>query len=77
MRRPRRIRPVKTDTFYHAMWRIVDGAVRKTFAEHPEYLAPCARERTVRQSINKRVVGALSGYVGETSSRRRGSDPVK
>jgi len=74
LKRPRRIKPVKTDDFYHQMWRLVDGAVRKAFMDHPEYLAPSVREKTVRQSINKRVVGALAGFVGET---RRKSDPVE
>lgn len=77
----RRIKPVRIDDpFYHQMWRIVDGAVRKTFQDHPEYLSNPGREKTVRQSISKRVVGALSGFVGQERlilRARRGTDPVE
>ena len=65
------------------MWRIVDGAVRKTFQDHPEYIREGKVEKTIRQSIAKRVVGALAGFVGEErlilsrSTLRRGTDPVK
>ncbi len=79
----KRIKPVKLDPFYHQMWRIVDGAVRKTFQDHPEYIREGKTEKIVRQSIAKRVVGALAGFVGEErlilsrSSLRRGTEPVK
>lgn len=76
----KRVRPVNIDPFYHQMWRIVDGAIRKTFQDHPDYIREGKSERSVRQSISKRVVGALSGYVGterrSIASRRR-TEPVE
>lgn len=54
---------------YAKMWRVVDGAVRDAFASHPDYLAKLERERTVRNSINKRVVGALWGFASEARGR--------
>jgi hypothetical protein len=73
---PRRLTPEKSPSrVYHQVWRLVDGAVRQAFRDHPEYLADGKRERTVRNSINKRVVGALIGFVG--TAARRGVDPVE
>ena len=64
--KPKKLRPLRSATpFRRAIWKIVDGAVRDALFEHPEYLRSGARELTVRRSINKRVVGALAGYVGE------------
>lgn len=72
-RLPKRIKPLKIPSpVYRQFWRIVDGAVRDALRSHPSYLAPGARERTVRNSLNKRIVGALAGYVAET---RRRADP--
>ena len=73
--KPKRLFPVKTpNPAYHQFWRIVDGAVRKTFVEHPEYLADARREGVVRASINKRVVGAFMSFSGDA---RRRTDPVE
>ncbi len=60
----------KTDNAYRQLWRIVDGAVADAFLAHPDYLSNSAHERTVRASLNKRVVGAVLGY-----AKARGADP--
>jgi len=61
-----RIRPVKDPPLYRQLWFVVDGAVMDALRHHPEYLATEYRtrfgERTVRNSINKRVTGALTSY---------------
>lgn len=54
--------PHKTAKAYRELWRVVDGAVADALGMHPDYLATTARERTVRNSINKRVVGAVLGF---------------
>ena len=38
---------------------MIDGAVRDAFNMHPEYLSPKVCPVTVRNSIVKRVAGAL------------------
>lgn len=71
MRKPRRRKPPKMPhRVYGKLWRIVDGAVRDTFAMHPEYLADARREAVVRQSLNKRVVGTLWGFVSQETEGR-------
>ena len=49
--------PEKTSTEYAKLWRVVDGAVRRCFDAHPEYVWNC-NQVVARNSINKRVVGA-------------------
>lgn len=73
LRRPTRIRPIRTDPVYAGFWRIIDGAVRDALSMHPEYIRPGQSERVVRRSIVKRVTGALMGFAGR--SRRQGADP--
>jgi hypothetical protein len=64
--KPKRIAPLRSATpFRQAIWKIVDGAVRDALFEHPEYIRAGIKEHVVRRSINKRVVGALSGFVGD------------
>jgi hypothetical protein len=57
---------------YSELWRIVDGAVADAFNMHPDYIARGARGLTVRNSINKRVVGAVLGYASQGMGSRRG-----
>lgn len=73
----KRLEPEKApDPTYRQIWRVVDGAVRSALAAHPEYLASGARPRTVRNSIVKRVVGALHGYAEESAWVRSGFSPA-
>ena len=60
------------------LWRLVDGAVRSAFAAHPDYLANKRMEKTVRNSIVKRVTGTIIGYVEEVanSSARTRSESI-
>jgi len=72
----KRLAPEKIDSqAYRQLWRIVDGAVRDAFAHHPEYLGT-VRERTVRNSIVKRVTGAVLGYAEQTAEGRSGVRPA-
>ena len=77
MSRAPRLQPEKAgDPDYRQIWRVVDGAVRATFEAHPEYLAPKASVRTVRNSIVKRVTGAIHGYAEQSAWGRSGSSPA-
>lgn len=68
--KPKKVVPQKMpDKAYAKVWRLVDGAVRDAFANHPDYLARPERERVVRNSINKRVVGALWSFAKEARGR--------
>ncbi len=65
------LKPEKSPTYaYVQLWRVVDGAVRDCFAHHPEYIPVGVRERTLRNSIVKRVVGASLGYAVQTARGR-------
>jgi len=63
-KRWKRTAPPKRGLAYEQLWRVVDGAVADAFLMHPEYLTK-AGERTARQSINKRVVGAVLSFAGQ------------
>ena len=66
-----RLKPEKSPTHaYAALWRIVDGAVRDCFAAHPEYIPAGGDERTIRNSIVKRVTGLALGYAVQTARGR-------
>ena len=72
-----RLRPEKPGTpTYRQVWRLVDGAVHEALKVHPEYLAPSVKARTVRNSITKRVVGAITGYAEQSAWVRSGSSPA-
>ena len=60
----RRTRPAKRGDAYEQLWRVVDGAVADALLMHPEYLTK-AGQKWARQSINKRVVGAVLGFAGQ------------
>lgn len=67
----RRTNPPKGQhTHYEQLWRVVDGAVRDCFAMHPDYIAPGRHESSVRMSVNKRVVGAISGFAVQAARGR-------
>lgn len=50
----------RDDPLYAAIWRIVDLGVAQAFADHPDYLTRHGHD-AARESINKRVTGALYG----------------
>jgi len=65
MKKKRRLKPLKPGKEYRAIWRIVDGAVKKALDAHPDYLSSKGmRYRTARMSITKRVVGDIVSYLG-------------
>ncbi len=71
------INPTKAATpTYRQIWRVVDGAVDLALSAHPEYVAPGKKIRTVRNSIVKRVVGALYGYAEQSAWTRSGLGPA-
>lgn len=57
------------DEQYRLLWSLVSGAVRDTFANHPEYLTP-AGERAAERSICKRVTGTLHGFAAQVARGR-------
>lgn len=65
----------KTAAAYRQLWRIVDAAVLETFKAHPDYLTERGA-KLARQSINKRVVGAILGFAEESAKHRSGASPA-
>jgi hypothetical protein len=65
MKKKRRLKPPKEPSKeYRAVWRVVDGAIKKALDVHPNYLTSIgARYRTARMSIAKRVVGDIVSYL--------------
>lgn len=57
------------DAVYRQLWRLIDGAVRDSFANHPEYLTEKGR-RSAANSITKRVVGTIHGYATQVARGR-------
>lgn len=64
--------PQKTSLLYRQIWRIVDGAVVDAFQAHPEYISKGYKVKTVRESVVKRVTGALVGFAEESAKGRSG-----
>lgn len=63
----KRARREKTlDAQYRLVWSLVRGAVRDTFASHPEYLTEAGR-RAAERSICKRVTGTIHGYATQVA----------
>lgn len=58
--------PKMPDRIYRQIVRLVDGAVRDTFANHPDYLTDKGRHHAAN-SIIKRTTGTLWGYAKEAS----------
>jgi hypothetical protein len=71
-----RIAPPNSRPAYFQLWKIVDGCVRECFAFHPDYIPKNRKERTIRNSINKRIVGAVLGYAAEVAKVRSGQGPA-
>ena len=72
-RRPRSRPPPQKDgsPAYRQLWRLVDGEVRAMFLAHPDYLPEKQQEKTIRISINKRVVGKILSWAAERSGQGR------
>ena len=66
---------MKDSRAYRQLWRIVDGAVRDALDSHPDYLTKKGRE-SARNSITKRVTGAVLGYATEVAQGRSGVSPA-
>jgi hypothetical protein len=56
---------------YRQLWRIVDGAVFDALYTHSDYLTEKGK-RAARLSVNKRVVGAILGFVEQSTKGRSG-----
>ena len=67
----RRHKPLHPGSDYRRVWRLVDGAVRDTILQHPDYLTDEGK-RYLRASINKRVAGAVMGYAEQSVWGRSG-----
>ena len=79
MKRRRRKLPFPTGKEcpqYRKVWILVDGAVSEAFKAHPEYLSNEVALRTVRNSIVKRVTGAITGWATEVEQARSGDRPA-
>lgn len=61
--------PGGTKGAYKMLWVLVDGAVRDTFERHPDYLTAKGRDSAI-MSVNKRVTGAIFGYVTQVAQCR-------
>lgn len=64
----------RPDEIYVQLWKLVGGAVRDTFASHPEYLTEAGR-RAAERSIVKRVTGTLHGYATQVARGRSAGMP--
>lgn len=71
----KRNRPQKGSTEYRRLWKMVDGAVRDAFANHPEYLTQEGRQGAAR-SVTKRVTGAVFSYA-KAATLARGQRGVR
>lgn len=60
---------------HRQIWRLVDGAVRDAFANHPDYLTPLGQGRAV-EAVTKRVAGSLFGYATQVARGRSGCEPA-
>jgi hypothetical protein len=66
VRRPKRSKiPVvkKESKLYFQLWKVLDGAFNNCMKNHPEYFSDKISNRTIRESINKRGVGAVYGFL--------------
>lgn len=66
----------QTDPAYRQMIRVVEGAVKSAFDDHPEYAPAGVKPEKIRNSIAKRVVGALGGWAAEAHGRAGGLVPA-
>lgn len=64
----KKIKPVKAGGDYRRVWRIVDGAIRDCFTHHPDYIDP-KKLRATRESLAKRITGALLAHEAEAKAK--------
>lgn len=66
-------KPTHQEGFNRQVWRVVDGAIRDAFINHPDYLTiKGSRSACARRSIAKRVTGALLSYLEQSKQGRSG-----
>ncbi len=59
-------KPSHQTGFNRQVWRVVDGAIRDAFLNHPDYLTKKgSRAACARRSLAKRVTGALLSYLAQ------------
>lgn len=64
-------KPPKGDDLYKKIWRVVDGAVADAFMHHPDYLTQKGKSfRAARNSVVKRVTGAMTSFVATRGALR-------
>lgn len=62
-------KPALKEGFNYQVWRVVDGAIRDAFLNHPDYLTKKgSRSACARRSIAKRVSGALLSYLAQSGT---------
>ncbi len=65
--------PNQQSGFNRQIWRVVDGATRDAFINHPDYLTKKgSRGLCARRSVAKRVTGALLSYLEQSKRGRSG-----
>lgn len=71
-RKKTRLRPPKhkTGPAYRRVWFVVDGAVLDALKHHPEYIAQ-GKTRACRESITKRVTGAMLSFMSQDKEGRQ------
>lgn len=66
-------KPSHREGFNRQIWRVVDGAIRDAFINHPDYLTPKGtRSACARRSVAKRVTGAVLSYLEQSKRGRSG-----
>lgn len=66
-------KPGHQEGFNRQVWRVVDGAIRDAFSNHPDYLTiKGTRAACARRSVAKRVTGALLSYLEQSKEGRSG-----
>ena len=66
-------KPDQRQGFNRQVWRVVDGAIRDAFSQHPDYLTKKgSRSACARRSVAKRVTGALLSYLEQSKEGRSG-----
>lgn len=66
-------KPSHQEGFNRQVWRVVDGAIRDAFSNHPDYLTTKgSRAACARRSVAKRVTGALLSYLEQSRQGRSG-----
>jgi hypothetical protein len=66
-------KPSQQNGMGRQIWRVVDGAIRDAFLNHPDYLTQKGeRFAAARRSVAKRVTGAVLSYLEQSKQGRSG-----